>query len=121
MLDLYDCPIEPLNDLAFLEEAVLKATSKSHNTLLNSMAHSFSPHGVTVIALLAESHVSLHTWPEYGYAAADVFTCGLRAKPEEACLYLIKRLGSQRFSLHSYSRGTDLQGRGHVADHGRRT
>jgi S-adenosylmethionine decarboxylase len=61
---------------------------------------------VTGLALLAESHISIHTWPESGYAAVDVFTCGDHTMPEKACLSLAEELGSRRHKLTSFRRET---------------
>jgi S-adenosylmethionine decarboxylase len=70
------------------------------------MSHQFSPYGVTAIALLAESHISIHTWSEAGYAAIDVFTCGNVAKPEIACSYLIDALQAGNYYLQTIDRST---------------
>ncbi len=89
ILELYDCPANLLDDLVFVRQTIREAATKSQSTLLGDLAHQFEPQGVTALALLAESHISVHTWPEMGYAAADVFTCGEHTLPEAACSYLI--------------------------------
>ncbi|MEX3015195.1 adenosylmethionine decarboxylase [Gymnodinialimonas hymeniacidonis] len=65
-----------LNDRAFIEQALRDATEATGATLLSLHSHHFSPQGVTAMAILAESHISCHTWPEIGYAAFDIFMCG---------------------------------------------
>ena len=74
-------------------------------TLLKLSSHQFHPQGVTAVGLLAESHLSIHTWPEHGYAAVDVFTCGEEARPQQACDYLVKRFAARRHSLVVLPRG----------------
>ncbi len=90
ILELYDCPANLLNDVNFIRQVLREAAVKSQSTLLGELAHQFQPYGVTALALLAESHISVHTWPEMEYAAADVFTCGEHTVPEAACAHLIE-------------------------------
>ena len=85
ILALYDCDPARLDDEAFLRTAITTAAKRAGATLLNLITHQFQPQGVTGLALLAESHISIHTWPESGYAAIDVFTCGDHTMPERAC------------------------------------
>jgi S-adenosylmethionine decarboxylase len=89
ILELYRANSRKLNDEAFVREALAEAARVSHATLLDISTHKFEPQGVTGFALLAESHISIHTWPEHEYAAVDVFTCGDTTDPELACTYLM--------------------------------
>ena len=68
------------------------------------VTHSFKPQGVTGLALLAESHISIHTWPEIGYAAIDVFTCGDHTMPEKACKLLCDDFLAKHFSFKNIAR-----------------
>ena len=105
ILELYDCPAGLLNDRAFVERALREATAESGTTLINEIVHKFHPQGVTGLALLAESHISIHTWPEANYAAADVFTCGNKAKPAKACEYLIRSFQAGQHTMTQMQRG----------------
>ncbi len=105
ILDLYGCPVELLNDASFVKEALREAVKHASATLIEEVVHQFRPQGVTAIALLAESHLSIHTWPELAYAAADVFTCGRRVQPEEACRYLAIAFKAREHSLIKLPRG----------------
>ena len=96
--------IENLDDEVFLRSAITQAAERAGATLLNLITHQFQPQGVTGLALLAESHISIHTWPEAGYAAVDVFTCGDHTMPEKACAVLSEELGSGHQSLPSFRR-----------------
>ncbi len=71
---------------------------------INLVTHSFKPQGVTGLALLAESHISIHTWPEIGYAAIDVFTCGDHTMPEKACKLLSKDFLAKDSSFKNIAR-----------------
>ena len=106
ILELYDCCHEKLNDEAFLRDAITDAAKRAGATLLHLVTHHFEPQGVTGLALLAESHISIHTWPESGYAAVDVFTCGDHTMPERACQVLIEELQSGHHKLTSFRRET---------------
>jgi S-adenosylmethionine decarboxylase len=74
-----------LNDEEFVKSALTEAAKASGATLLSLVSHKFSPQGVTAVALLSESHISLHSWPEYGFASIDCYTCGSHTDPEAAC------------------------------------
>jgi S-adenosylmethionine decarboxylase len=106
ILELYDCDRSRLDDQVFLRDAITTAAERAGATLLQLITHRFEPQGVTGLALLAESHISIHTWPESGYAAVDVFTCGDHTMPERACQVLSEELAAGRHKLTSFLRET---------------
>jgi S-adenosylmethionine decarboxylase len=106
ILELYNCDRSRLDDEAFLRETITTAAKRAGATLLNLITHRFEPQGVTGLALLAESHISIHTWPESGYAAVDVFTCGDHTMPERACQVLVEELAAADHKLTSFRRET---------------
>ncbi len=73
--------------------------------VLGESFHHFNPQGVSGVVVIAESHLSIHTWPEYGYAAADIFTCGTTVEPEKAVEVLIEKLGAKNHSVMEIQRG----------------
>jgi S-adenosylmethionine decarboxylase len=77
-----------IDDENYVRDAIVEAARKSGASLLNITSHKFQPQGVTAIALLSESHISFHSWPEKGYAAVDAFTCGTHCDPEVAIRHL---------------------------------
>ena len=99
LLELYRCDYEKLNDESFLRCAINKAAKIANAKVLNLVSNRFEPQGVTAIALLAESHLSIHTWPESNYSAVDIFTCGKNMKPEIASKYLIEALMAEEHLL----------------------
>ena len=109
ILELYGCNKSKLNDEAFVRQSVISASEIAGATLLKLIIHTFDPQGVTCLALLAESHMSIHTWPESRYAAIDVFTCGNKTVPENACKFLAKEFCAKKYSLKSFSRQTEVQ------------
>ena len=109
ILELEGCAPRKLNDLNLLVRVVREAAARGGAELLDINSHRFTPQGVTVLALLSESHMSVHTWPEHRYAAADVFTCGNQVQPMRACRYLVDALGASRGALTIVRRGHDIE------------
>ena len=104
LLELYKCDFEKLNDESFLRCALNRAAKLAKATVLNLISNKFKPQGVTAIALLAESHISIHTWPESNYSAVDIFTCGQNMMPELASQYLIEALNAAEHYLRVIER-----------------
>jgi S-adenosylmethionine decarboxylase len=104
LLELYRCDCEKLNDESFLRCILDRASKLANATVLNLISNKFEPQGVTAIALLAESHISIHTWPESNYSAVDIFTCGQNMMPELASQYLIESLKAKEHSLRVIER-----------------
>ena len=106
--ELYGGNPNKLNDESFVKEAPTSAANHSGATLLSLTSHKFEPQGVTALALLSESHISIHTWPELGYAAIDAFTCGTHTDPEKACNYLKLSFESTGGVLKMFDRAIPL-------------
>ena len=104
LLELYRCDCEKLNDESFLRCILNRASKLANATVLHLISNKFEPQGVTAIALLAESHISIHTWPESNYSAVDIFTCGKNMLPELASQYLIESLMAKEHSLRVIKR-----------------
>jgi S-adenosylmethionine decarboxylase len=105
LVELYDCDSKLLNNISFIKETMLAAAKKSGATVLGESFHQFSPQGVSGVIIIAESHLTIHTWPEHGYAGADIFTCGTRVKPEKAAEVIIARLKPVTHSIVKMDRG----------------
>ena len=108
MLELYRCDYEKLNDESFLRCTLNTAAKIANATVLNLISNKFEPQGVTAIALLAESHLSIHTWPEAHYSAVDIFTCGQNMKPDLSCKFLIEALLAEEHFLRIITRNPPL-------------
>ena len=104
LLELYRCDYEKLNDESFLRCTINRAAKLAKAKVLNLMSYKFEPQGVTAIALLAESHISIHTWPETMYSAIDIFTCGQNMLPDLASQYLIEALKAEEHFLRVIER-----------------
>ena len=108
LLELYRCDYEKLNDESFLRCTLNNAAKLANATVLNLISNKFEPQGVTAIALLAESHLSIHSWPEAHYSAVDIFTCGQNMKPDLACQFLIEALMAEEHFLRVINRNPPL-------------
>jgi S-adenosylmethionine decarboxylase len=106
VVDAWEAPEDLLNDPEGIRRALIDAISAGEATLIDLCVHQFSPHGVTATATLAESHIAIHTWPEHGYFAADLFFCG-RGKPEQAMKLLQAALQAKQVRLREIPRGFD--------------
>tara|TARA_B100001778_G_scaffold107102_1_gene87679 strand:+ start:980 stop:1315 length:336 start_codon:yes stop_codon:yes gene_type:complete len=92
LFTLKGCCPELLDNKEFIRVLLFRASKECKSTLLNLAVHKFDPQGVTCVAMLAESHISIHTWPEKGMAVCDVFTCGETATPENGVEYMKEQL-----------------------------
>ena len=104
LLDLRGCPSEILNDKAFLEKTLKEAAEKMGATVVLSNFHPFAPIGVSGVVIIMESHLTIHTWPEHGYAAIDIFTCGVMDM-EPGVEYLKERLEAKVIQKRLVLRG----------------
>lgn len=105
LVDLYGCPADLLNDVTGLETVMIEAAQRAGATVINSMFHHFSPFGVSGVVVIQESHLTIHTWPEQGFAAIDLFTCGTQTKPRRALIHLKRALQSTRIEVRQFRRG----------------
>ena len=105
MLELNNCNPKLLDDLPYLKDAITQAAQEVGAHIVGESFHQFDPHGVTGILAIAESHICIHTWPEYGYAAADIFTCGESFDPRMAAQIIIEKVESKDPSLTELQRG----------------
>ena len=105
LLELKDCNPKLLNDVGFIRQTLLNTAHDVGATVVGESFHRFSPQGVTGILSIAESHISIHTWPEFGYAAADIFACGSSFRPREAADILAEKLECQDPDIIEVHRG----------------
>ena len=102
---LRDCNRKTLSNLEFVQETLKNAALEAKATIVEVAFHEFSPFGISGMVVIAESHLAIHTWPEYGYAAVDVFTCGDLIKPQVAAKFLIEKFQSKSPSIVEMKRG----------------
>lgn len=105
VLELNGCTPKLLSDVKRVEEIMVAAAKIAKATIVGVHFHQFSPFGVSGVVVIAESHFAIHTWPEHGYAALDIFTCGDTLNSELAVQYLVKKFQSRRPTLIELKRG----------------
>jgi S-adenosylmethionine decarboxylase proenzyme len=105
LIELYDCDRDILNDAKRIEKYMNESAVESGATIVSSHTNLFNPHGVSGVVIIAESHITIHTWPEHGYAAVDAFTCGTTVSPWKVKEVLEQRLGAKRTSVMEMKRG----------------
>mgnify|MGYP001005642494 CR=1 FL=1 len=104
LAELTHCQAD-LDDVSFIKEHMEKAAIVANATIVQSVFHHYSPYGVSGVVVIAESHLAIHTWPEYGYAAVDVFTCGENVDTWGALNFLTKAFKAELMEVKDVSRG----------------
>lgn len=103
--ELYGCDTTKLSDVVYVTEVMLEAARRAKCTIVTQSFHHFSPHGVSGAIIISESHLAIHTWPEFRYAALDIFTCGDTIQPDIALLYLKEAFEAESLSSMELRRG----------------
>lgn len=107
-VELFDCDENILNDHRLLEQSLVSAAINAGATVVNSVFHRFNPYGISGAVIIAESHVAIHTWPEYHYAALDIFTCGTDIDPNYIAEEVKYVLGAERMHVSRILRGVTV-------------
>jgi len=111
LIELNDCNKDLINDIEYLRTTLSEVARQIGATVIKDTFYQFTPQGVSGVVLIAESHISVHTWPEYNYAAVDVFTCGEVIEPRNAVKLLAERLKSKSTTFIEIKRGIGAQNR----------
>ncbi|MET0786695.1 MAG: adenosylmethionine decarboxylase [Paenisporosarcina sp.] len=102
--ELWECEFDKLNDVNFIERTFVDAALKSGAEVREVAFHKFAPQGVSGVVIISESHLTIHSFPEHGYASIDVYTCG-DLDPTIAAEYIADALGSQTREMMELPRG----------------
>lgn len=105
IIELYECEHSVLDDLNTVRDTLMEAARIAGATIIGEKFHRFSPQGVSGVVVIAESHLSIHTWPELGYAALDLFTCSHDMDIQAALGLLKSSFGPQDMDVHFMKRG----------------
>lgn len=114
LAEMYDCDVNVLNDRTRVREIMVNAALAAGAEIREYTFHQFEPYGISGVVVISESHLTVHTWPEHGYAAIDVFTCGENVDPWDACNYISRHFAARRVTATETKRGLFLTE--HVAD-----
>jgi len=104
LFTLKGCNVELMEDIDYMRLMLYNAAKECNSTLLNLSVHKFEPQGFTGIAMLAESHISIHTWPEKSMAVCDAFTCGDHTTPENGVEYMKEMLQASNIISREFVR-----------------
>jgi S-adenosylmethionine decarboxylase len=115
LIELFDCDYDAINNLDAVKATLVEAAKRAQATIVDIVFHEFNPFGISGVVVIAESHLSIHTWPEYRYAAVDIFSCGDALKPEIAANYLVEQFGAERTSVVELQRGMFLSAAAPIA------
>jgi len=116
LVELFDCDPDVINSLEAVKGALIEAAKRAQATIVDVVFHEFNPFGISGVVVIAESHLTIHTWPEYRYAAVDIFSCGDVLQPEIAASYLVEQFVAERHSIVEMQRGTFLNSRVPIAN-----
>ncbi|NLC62501.1 MAG: S-adenosylmethionine decarboxylase proenzyme [Thermoanaerobacterales bacterium] len=105
LAEIYNCNPKILNDKESIEQILVNAALVAGAEVREVAFHKFSPQGGSGVVVISESHLAIHTWPEFGYAAVDVFTCGERVNPWDACNYISKEFNAKHMTASEVKRG----------------
>ncbi len=105
LVEYYGCDMKTVNDLAAVREAIILAAKCANATIIDDVVHKFSPHGISGIVIIAESHLAIHTWPDYQFASVDIFTCNGKMNTDLAIRCLKEKLGAEEMSVKEIERG----------------
>lgn len=105
ILELWDCDMDPLDDKELIEKLMVEAALEAGAEVREVAFHKFAPQGVSGVVVISESHLSIHTFPEQGYASIDVFTCGKRINPHTAAYLIAEKLNSKKIYEMNLERG----------------
>lgn len=110
LADFYDCHPSYMNDRDLIEKVMVEAAIHCGATVVESAFHQFNPIGISGVVVIAESHLTIHTWPEYNFASIDVYTCGEQLEPMDAIKYLEDKFGAKQSEISRHKRGALMRG-----------
>ncbi|MBD5780954.1 adenosylmethionine decarboxylase [Pelagicoccus sp. NFK12] len=108
LLELNQCPAALLLEKDTLETALVQSAEAAGATVVKPIFHQFSPHGLSGVVVIAESHIAVHTWPEHSYAAIDIFTCGDPVIASRIQAEIEKRFAPAQVSGQTITRGPSV-------------
>ncbi len=105
LVEYYGCDPKILTDIGLIEDILVGAAKKAKAHIVDVVFHTFNPHGISGVVVIAESHLAIHTWPEHGFASVDIYTCGNLVNPWNAYKYILKALKAKNSTAMEMKRG----------------
>ena len=110
LIEYYGCDPKILTNIGSIEDILVEAAKRAHAHIVDVVFHTFSPHGVSGVVVLEESHLAIHTWPEHGFASVDIYTCGGSVNPWLAYKHIFKSIKAKHSTAMEMKRGVlDIQ------------
>ena len=103
--DIYDIYSDAIDDIEKIKVLLSEACKEANLNIVEFKFHKFEPYGLSGICILKESHLAIHTWPEYSFASVDAFTCGSKMNPENVCEIIARKLNSDHVDIKTFDRG----------------
>ena len=103
-IDIYDCKAD-IDNLDLIKSILVESAKEANLHVVDVIFHKFEPIGISGVVILAESHITIHTWPEYKFVACDAFTCGTNMNPRSVLEIISEKLGSNKYNIKDFSRG----------------
>ena len=107
LIDLYNCNYEKMEDLKYVKNMMKELSEILETTVKKVAFHKFKPYGISGVLIIAESHLTIHTWPEYRYVGIDLFTCTKKVNAEKAIKFLCSKLETNDYVIKEIKRGTE--------------
>ena len=104
IIDIYDCKVD-IDNIELIKTILLESAKEASLNVVDIVFHKFEPIGISGVVVLAESHIAIHTWPEYNFVAADAFTCGDKMDPKIVLEIIAKKLNSSNYEIKDFNRG----------------
>jgi len=105
IVELYGCDYDRINNLEYVENTLKEATKLGNMHMVNSFFHKFGEVGVSGVIVIEESHISMHSWPEFKYLALDIFACGENVDIEKSLSFLLRKFEASKYSASEIKRG----------------
>ena len=114
IVDLYDCQSAFMGDVDWIRSVMLELATIVEATVVTETFHQFSPHGISGVVVISESHIAIHTWPEHNYVAIDIFSCVKSLANRNAVEFLVSKFESKNSAVKNFTRGNLSIGNGNI-------
>lgn len=105
LIDLYDCEYEKMENMEYIKSMMKELAKILETTIKEEAFHQFEPYGISGVLIIAESHLTIHTWPEYKYVGIDLFTCAKKLNSAKAIKFLCDKLNTNNYEIKEIERG----------------
>ncbi len=105
LADIFECDNALLDNIEKVKDILISSCKEANLTVVETTFHKFKPIGISGVIVLSESHITIHTWPEYNFVAIDAFTCGCHMNPNLVCKIIAQKFGSKNVEINEYKRG----------------